>query len=88
MRASATALLTLLSLSFAAPVAAQKKDHAEGSRASISVKNKPLEQVLAQLEKKTQNRVIAVDDFPRSHIEGFEQPAFRPALRAVGDELT
>jgi acyl-CoA dehydrogenase len=25
-------------------------------------------------------KVISVDDFPKSHIEGFEQPAFRPAV--------
>ncbi len=34
---------------------------------------------LVLLAQEAAARVIAVDDFPRSHIEGFEEPAFRPA---------
>ena len=33
-----------------------------------------------RLAQEATRKVIAVDEFPRSHIEGFEQPAFRPAV--------
>jgi acyl-CoA dehydrogenase len=36
---------------------------------------------MVRLAQEATARVIAVDEFPRSHIEGFEIPAFRPAVR-------
>ncbi|MEE4173003.1 MAG: acyl-CoA dehydrogenase [Xanthomonadales bacterium] len=36
---------------------------------------------LVRLAQEAAARVINVDDFPKSHIEGFEKPAFRPAVR-------
>jgi acyl-CoA dehydrogenase len=36
---------------------------------------------MVRLAQEATAKVIAVDDFPRSQIEGFEQPAFRPTLR-------
>ena len=35
---------------------------------------------LVRLAQEAALKVISVDDFPKSHIEGFEQPAFRPAI--------
>lgn len=35
---------------------------------------------LVRLAQEAAARVVAVDDFPKTHIEGFEQPAFRPAV--------
>jgi acyl-CoA dehydrogenase len=35
---------------------------------------------LVRLAQEAALKVISVDDFPKSHIEGFEQPAFRPAV--------
>ena len=35
---------------------------------------------VVRLAQEATAKVIGVDDFPRSHIEGFEQPAFRPAV--------
>ncbi|MDX1381751.1 MAG: acyl-CoA dehydrogenase domain-containing protein, partial [Xanthomonadales bacterium] len=37
-----------------------------------------------RLAQEAAARVIAVDDFPRSKIEGFEEPAFRPAVVRTG----
>jgi len=34
-----------------------------------------------RLAQQAAARVVAVDDFSRSHIEGFDKPAFRPAVR-------
>ncbi len=36
---------------------------------------------LVRLAQQAAARVVAVDDFPKSAIEGFDQPAFRPAVR-------
>jgi acyl-CoA dehydrogenase len=36
---------------------------------------------LVRLAQEATARVIAVDEFSREHIEGFEEPAFRPAAR-------
>jgi acyl-CoA dehydrogenase len=36
---------------------------------------------LVRLAQEAALKVISVDDFPKSHIEGFEKPAFRPAVR-------
>jgi acyl-CoA dehydrogenase len=38
---------------------------------------------LVRLAQEASAAVVAVDDFPRSHIEGFEQPAFRPAVHDI-----
>ncbi len=38
---------------------------------------------LVRLAQEAAASVVAVDDFPKSHIEGFDQPAFRPAIHAM-----
>lgn len=35
---------------------------------------------MVRLAQQASAKVIDVDDFPRSHIEGYEEPAFRPAV--------
>ena len=42
---------------------------------------------LVRLAQEAAAKVIAVDDFPKTRIEGFEQPAFKPALRPVEEEV-